>query len=124
LDENTKVETSLIIYPNGLDNFFDYSQLIDWANAHLKKQGWQGIYQIATFHPSYTFANTHSDARENLTNRAPYPILHLLREDDLQEAIDQFPDTQTIPDKNIATMNNLTEQDVKQLFYYLLKDKD
>ena len=119
LDENKQIETSLIIYPQGLEDFFDYGQFVQWANSTIKNNGWQGVYQIASFHPDYVFANTHANDRENFTNRAPYPIIHLLRESTLAEAIDTFPDTESIPAKNIATMQALSEQEMQALFRYL-----
>lgn len=119
LDKDSGIETSLIIYGHGLADFFDYTQFIDWANSTLKNNHWQGVYQIATFHPRYVFTNTHESDRENLTNRAPYPMVHLLRESRLQEAIELFPDTDTIVEKNIATMNELTDAKIKRLFHYL-----
>ena len=119
LDENNHIETLLIIYTKGLEDFFDYGQFIIWANSTLKNNGWQGIYQIASFHPNYVFANTNDNDRENFTNRAPFPIIHLLRETTLKEAIDTFFDTESIPKKNIETMEALSEQAIRSLFYYL-----
>jgi len=119
LDKDSGIETSLIIYSKGLSDFFDYTQLLDWANSTLKRHNWQGVYQIASFQPDYVFTNSQACDRDNLTNRAPYPIIHLLRESSLEAAIEQFPDTDTIVEKNIATMNNLTESDIKRLFHYL-----
>lgn len=119
LDNDRKIETTLLIYKKGLNDFFDYSQFIEWANSVLKKNGWQGIYQIASFHPRYVFANTSPNDRENYTNRAPYPIIHLLREQTLEEAIKNFPNTDAIPEKNIATMNALSDEKLRSIFYYL-----
>lgn len=119
LDENRSIETTLIVYGKALSDFFDYSHFIEWANTTLKKNNWQGIYQIATFHPKYVFSNTENNDRGNLTNRSPYPIIHLLREETLQAVIESFPDTESIPEKNIETMNALTDTEIKRLFYYL-----
>ena len=121
LDHHQDIETSLIIYPSALLDFFDYSQFIQWANSSLKAKGWQGTYQIASFHPEYEFANTDTNDRENLTNRSPYPIIHLLREDQLEKVIELYPDTSTIPDKNIETINCLSEKEIQQFFYYLFR---
>ena len=68
----------------------------------LKKEGYEGIYQLATFHPLYLFAGSAANDPANYTNRSPYAMLHLLREESLTAAIDRYPDTTRIPEKNIA----------------------
>ncbi|WP_049027289.1 DUF1415 family protein, partial [Burkholderia cenocepacia] len=63
--------------------------------------------QIASFHPQYRFDGTEPDDIENYTNRAPYPILHLLREDSIARAVDAFPDASAIYEKNQETLRRL-----------------
>src|SRR3546814_6830939 len=74
-----------------------------------------GVYQIASFHPEYQFAGTAPDAAENYSNRAPYPLLHLLREDSLERAIANYPDVEQIPARNIALLNDLGTSKLKAL---------
>ena len=85
-------------------------------------EGFEGMFQIASFHPAYQFAGTETDDVENFTNRAPYPILHLLREDSLSKALDQHPDPDGIPDKNIRLLKSLSESQLKDYFAYLYKE--
>jgi hypothetical protein len=47
------------------------------------------------------------DDVSNYTNRAPYPILHLLREDSVERAVAAFPDPDVIVERNIATLDKL-----------------
>lgn len=113
------LETSLIVLPNALSNFDDYNQFLDYAEFLLKRGGWEGTYQIASFHPDYCFADAHPDDDENLTNRSPYPTLHLIREASLEEAIRKYPDTEMIPEVNIERVEGLTDKEKIELFPYL-----
>jgi len=70
---------------------------------------------VATFHPQFQFADTQPDDIENYTNRSPYPILHLLREDSIDRAVESFPDAADIYEKNIDTMKKLGLEGWKKL---------
>ncbi|ARU29635.1 DUF1415 domain-containing protein [Cellvibrio sp. PSBB006] len=117
-----ELETTLIIVPDLLPDFFDYTQFLQWANQLLKRMNWQGVYQIASFHPDYCFAGAEPDDAENLTNRAPYPILHIIREASLTKALEYFPDVEAIPDSNRECVTSLSDAERRQLFPYLFHD--
>ena len=101
------VDTTLLIHPGVLADFEDYNDFLDIADALLDELELGGVIQIASFHPQYRFEGTMRDAIENYTNRSPYPMLHLLREDSVEKAVTTYPDVADIPEKNIATMNKL-----------------
>lgn len=119
LDDHQETETTLLICPDLLPDFFDFCQFIQWAESTLKKQHWQGIYQLAHFHPQYCFTGCDQDDAQNLTNRSPYPILHILREASLEKALERFEEPASIPEKNIQTMSNMSEPDKHRYFDYL-----
>jgi len=100
LDE-AKIETSLLIFPNGFKVFEDYLELAERAEKLLKKEGYEGIYQVASFHPLYIFAGAPPDDAANYTNRSVYPMLHLLREESIERALSKYPDPEQIPQRNI-----------------------
>lgn len=102
-----EIDTTLLIHPKVLSDFFDYNDFLGVADDILADQGLEGVIQIASFHPQYQFADAAADAIDNYTNRSPFPILHLLRESSLDLAIDAFPDAADIYEKNIATMRRL-----------------
>jgi hypothetical protein len=102
LDNNVEIETIFIIFPNGPGNFSNYLQMVDMAETLLQKEDYEAVYQLASFHPEYMFANTQKDDPANYTNRSPYPMLHLLREQSVTKAINAYPGTEKIPEKNIA----------------------
>lgn len=110
----SELETTLLILPSVLRDFLAYNDFLDIADELLAEQGYEGELQIASFHPDYQFAGTQVDDAENYTNRAPYPILHLLREASLDEAVTSHPDVDSIPEKNIETMNALGTETIKQ----------
>lgn len=114
-----EIETSLLIVPLLLQDFFDYTQFLQWAESMLKRNGWKGVYQLASFHPRYCFAGADEDDLENLTNRAPYPIVHIIREASLSRALAYVDDVEGIPERNKQRVQALTEQERQRLFPYL-----
>lgn len=102
MDNTPGVETSLLILPIGFSSFTVYLQMIDLAEALLAEENYEGIYQIASFHPAYLFAGAANTDPSNYTNRSPYPMIHLLREASVSKAVDSYPDVNDIPQKNIA----------------------
>jgi len=105
--DRTDVETTLLIHPRVLVDFVDYNDFLDIADAAVEKLGFAGTIQIASFHPQYRFADTEPDAIENFSNRSPYPMLHLLREESVERAIAAFPDVARIPERNIETLRSI-----------------
>lgn len=107
LQEDSEIETTLLIHPHVLQAFDDYNQFLDIVDALLDEEGLLGVYQIASFHPNYRFADTQEDDAENYSNRSPYPILHLLRESSLEQEIARHQDTSLIPERNIRLLRDM-----------------
>lgn len=120
---SAEIETTLVIVPHLLVHFYDYTQFLQWAQSHLKREGWQGVYQLASFHPSYCFAGAEPEDVENLTNRSPYPILHIIREQSLAAALGYVDDVEGIPERNKLRMRELSCEERGALFSYLLGRK-
>lgn len=114
-----QLETTLVVAANHLQDFADYNDFLDAVDWLIEHNDWLGVYQVASFHPQYCFAGASPEDQENLTNRAPYPILHILREASLEHAIDHYPDVEQIPSRNIEKMESLQEADVARLFPHL-----
>ncbi|HCG5534662.1 TPA: DUF1415 domain-containing protein [Vibrio parahaemolyticus] len=119
--EPEKLETTLVVVPNMLQDFWDYNFCIDWVEGLIKQQDWEGIFQVATFHPDYCFGGAAPEDNENLTNRSPYPIFHLIREESMEKVLKHYPDPESIPDTNIARVSALSEEERKKLFPYLFR---
>src|SRR5690606_5870441 len=98
------VDTTLLIHPRVLTDFYDYNDFLDQADAAVDALGLEGEIQVASFHPDYQFAGTAFDDAGNCTNRSPYPMLHLLREASVERAVAAFPDPDAIVDRNIETL--------------------
>ncbi|WP_416399002.1 DUF1415 domain-containing protein [Allohahella sp. A8] len=107
LDEDASIETTLLIHPHVLSSFRTYNDFLPEADSLLQLLDREGIYQIASFHPDYRFGGTQPEDAENYTNRSPVQMLHILREDSLEKAIDDHPDVGGIPERNIALMNEM-----------------
>jgi hypothetical protein len=101
LDANIETETTFIITPTNFDHFIDYLDIVNKADDLIVEKNWEGIYQIASFHPLYLFENANEDDAENYTNRSPYPMLHILREESVTKVVDKMLDPNAIPENNI-----------------------
>lgn len=102
LDKNEEKETSLLILNNCFENFIDYLDLLELVDQLLIEHKYDGIYQVASFHPQYLFEGSNNDDPANYTNRSPYAMLHFLREDSISKAVDSYENIDEIPKKNIA----------------------
>jgi hypothetical protein len=100
-------DTTLLIAPDMLGDFSEFNDFLARADRLLAKRGWEGQFQIASFHPDYQFDGTDADDVTNCTNRAPYPTLHLLREASLDRAVAAFPEAEAIFEKNMQTLQAL-----------------
>ncbi|MFT6733454.1 MAG: hypothetical protein ACJAS9_001642 [Polaribacter sp.] len=115
LDSDNAIETSLLIFPNYLETFFDYIDFLTMANELLIQLNYEGIYQLASFHPDYCFEDVKQDDASNYTNRSPYPIIHILREKSLESALEQFDKPEDIPERNISFARAKGNQYFKQI---------
>ncbi|HEX7866086.1 MAG TPA: DUF1415 domain-containing protein [Variovorax sp.] len=100
-------DTTLLIAPNTLADFLDFNDFTARAERRLARAGFDGVFQLASFHPQFQFAGTEADDIGNATNRAPYPTLHLLREDSVSRAVEAFPEAEAIFERNIDTLEAL-----------------
>jgi len=100
-------DTTLLIAPNTLADFLDFNDFTARAERRLARAGFDGVFQLASFHPRFQFAGTDADDIGNATNRAPYPTLHLLREDSVSRAVEAFPEAEAIFERNIDTLEAL-----------------
>ena len=107
LTRDAAVETTLLIHPQTLLDFYDFNDFLQIADDLLTDLALQGIVQIASFHPDYQFGGTAPDDVQNYTNRSPNPMLHLIREDSLARAIGAYPDVAQIPTRNVALMQSM-----------------
>jgi uncharacterized protein len=102
LDNDITIETSFLIFPNNFKPFDAYLDLVSDAEKILKQKGYNGIYQLASFHPTYRFADAPDNDAANYTNRSVYPMLHLLRESSIDRALEQYEHPENIPERNIS----------------------
>jgi hypothetical protein len=100
-------DTTLIVHPQAMQDFLDFNDFLEVADAALEHMGLEGVLQIASFHPQFQFDGTDIDDVSNATNRSPYPTLHLIREDSIERAVAAFPEPEAIFEANIETLEKL-----------------
>ncbi len=107
LNIDSSIETTLLIYSNAFTAFDDYLDFLELAERLLIEQDYEGVYQLASFHPDYRFEGAEQDDPANYTNRSPYPMLHLLRETSIERAVAGYPHIENIPQRNIDLTREL-----------------
>jgi hypothetical protein len=101
MDDDESIATALLILPEGFNDFESYLDLVNTVEKLMEEEDYEGVYQVASFHPQYMFEGSNEEDPSNYTNRSPYPMLHFLREDMVSEAVDAYPDIDEVPIRNI-----------------------
>jgi uncharacterized protein len=111
----SEIDTTLLIHPTLFEDFLDFNDFLEIADGVVEEHELEGVIQLASFHPKFQFEGTEADDMSNYTNRAPFAILHLLREDSVERAVDAFPEAEAIFEANIATLEKLGLEGWKKL---------
>jgi hypothetical protein len=109
------VETTLLGHPHLLSDFRDFLDYLSWANDLVEEAGLTGVIQLVGFHPDYQFAGESPQDLAHYTNRSPFPLIHLLREESVSEAVDQYPNIDEIPQRNIAVLRKMSRDQLEGL---------
>ena len=107
LDSDPETETSFLILTSGMKDFSDFNDCLAMAQELLVMMNWVGRYQLVGFHPHHQFDGADPDDAENYTNRSPYPMVHILRESSVTQAVDATANIALIPKRNTDTLNQL-----------------
>ena len=109
-----KAEAGFLIVTEGLEDFDDYLDMLELLDEAIDESGLRGTFQLASFHPDYCFDGVPLDDPANATNRSPYPMFHIIREESLAEALKSYPNPEKIPERNIELLRSLAEQQEKE----------
>lgn len=102
-----EIETTLLVHPQVLQDFADFNDFQEIAEATVSALGLEGELQVASFHPDFEFGDAAPGAVEHCSNRAPHPTLHLLREASIERAVESQDDPDDIYRRNIETLRAL-----------------
>jgi uncharacterized protein len=117
-----QTETTLLIHPNAFGNFLDFNDFLAIGDRLIAALGLRGIIQIASFHPEYQFEGTQPDDVENFTNRSPYPMLHLLREESISKVVGEADEHLEIPRRNIELLKSLGRAKMLEMMNGILRE--
>ena len=112
-----KLETTILVFPQQLSDFDDFWSYWEWTQSLLEESGTAGLLQIVGFHPDFRFGDSEPSDLANFVNRSPYPLLHLLREESVSEAVAQYPNIDAIPERNALYLRRLSQATLQQLVY-------
>lgn len=110
LDAHAEMETSLLIFPNALSDFFEFLNVLDWCRQLLIDSGYEGAFQLPNFHPHYQFDGADRDDVTNYTNRSPFPIIQILREESVTTALKHYRHPERIPERNMEKARELGKE--------------
>ena len=102
-----EIDTTLLIHATLFEDFLDFNDFLEAADGVVEEHGLEGVIQLASFHPRFQFDGTEPDDISNYTNRAPFAMLHLLREASVEKAVEAFPEAEAIFEENIKTLEKL-----------------
>ena len=111
----SEVATTLVVFPNALQGFDGYLAFLDGAQQLLEEMGLLGVLQLASFHPDYQFAGEPIEAASHFTNRAPFPMIHVLREAMVTRALETYPNPEQIPERNIQRLEGFGRERLQQM---------
>ena len=109
------VATTLLAMPYALCDLEEYLDFVDDAESLLEEVGLSGVIQLASFHPEYQFEGEPAESAGHYTNRAPFPLIHFLREEMVTCALDQFPDSEQIPQRNIQRLEAMGVATIEEM---------
>lgn len=107
--------TALFVVPNALqtfDEYWNWSLICEELSAQM---GHEGVLQLATFHPHYCFEGEDEEDASNFTNRSPFPMLHIIREADIEMALASVNFPERIPERNQKHMRRMGVKGLLQL---------
>jgi uncharacterized protein len=110
-----QLDTTLLIHPTLFDDFLDFNDFLEVADGVVAEHGLDGVIQLASFHPQFQFDGSEPDDIGNYSNRAPFAILHLLREESVERAVAAYPEAETVFEKNVETLERLGHSGWKAL---------
>ena len=102
-----EIDTTLLIHATLFEDFLDFNDFLEVVDGVVEEYALEGVIQLASFHPRFQFDGTEPDDISNYTNRAPFAMLHLLREASVEKAVEAFPEAEAIFEENIKTLEKL-----------------
>lgn len=120
LDQHESTETTLLIFSELLADFDRFLDFLYFAEKCLIDEGYEGIYQLAHFHPQYCFEGEAYDDPANYTNRSPYPTLHIIREATMEQVLSRIDHPEEIPERNIELARDYGNQKLAAILHSCL----
>jgi len=113
--ERTEISNSILVIPALTSSFEEYLDVFDMACDLLSMQTKEDKFQLASFHPAYMFEGTDESDPTNYTNRSPVPLIHIIRTEEVADAIQSHPDIDSVPVLNKEKMRELGENHLREL---------
>lgn len=113
--EKTKFSNSLLAYPNYSGTFEDFYALVQDCEILHKQVGLSDLFQLVCFHPNFYFADEKNLIKTNLVNQSPYPIIHILKKEEMDKLNLSPSEGEKIANTNKEKLKELSENDYQKL---------
>jgi hypothetical protein len=115
----TELSTTIIAYTKNKDDFSNFNDFVGLCEDMLIESGLEEHFQLVIFHPEFCLEDKSLEDLTNYVGRAPFPIIHILRNAEIEMALAGNMDLISIPERNEEALLDLSELEVKKLFFYL-----
>jgi len=82
---------AFLLFPFGLTKFDEFLEVFHLCEFLLETEHLDEIFQIVSFHPDYLYQGYEPTNPVNFTNRSPYPMIHILRTEEVENAMNGYP---------------------------------
>jgi hypothetical protein len=107
-------ETTLLVHPHCLNSWEEFLEFWGLAEYLIAEAGLEGEIQVVGFHPDYQFGEEAPEDPSHFTNRSPFPMLHLIREASLSQAVASHPEPDMIPIHNIEKLQKIGREELEK----------
>ena len=113
--EASSIATSLIVfdqYPGDFEDFLYFIKICEQALVELEVGH---LFQLVAFHPGFIFEGLDPSERANLVNRSPFPLIHLIRAEEIEAVMKDMGDGESISFRNEDYLNEMDESEFQKL---------
>lgn len=116
-----KISTTLLILPHASQNFREFHDFVGSLEDFLEENQLSELYQLVSFHPQFIFEGLEANERGHYVNRSPFPLIHVLRSEEIALALKSIKEGENISMMNDMKLNKMNDEIFQNKFSYLTK---
>ena len=116
---SSELSTTLITFIKDENNFLDFNDFVGLCEDMLSESGLEEHFQLVIFHPQFVFEDKDPMDQSQAVGRSPFPTIHILRNAEIEMALESYSDIIGISARNAETIKNLSKAEFERIFFYL-----